>query len=118
MDDQIVNDSKSIVKLKDYVYFGPTEKGVVFDAGEQRFVLPSSKLLPIVERFVQLLDRGLAEDEIRAQIPEKFRPVFEQIFDALIEHNMLEIIPSDAAEQFQHYQHTPQAEFARHLVSI
>jgi hypothetical protein len=102
-------------KLKSYVYFGETEDGVWFEAGDKSFVLKDRKLYPLVERFVDLVDSGTPVEEIVARAPAKLQGFFPKLLDSLVRHDMLLALDDDYAFPAALTEHTGAAELLKVL---
>jgi hypothetical protein len=80
-------------KLKSYVYFGETEDGVWFEAGDKSFLLKDRKLYPLVERFVSMIDSGIPVAHIIQKAPAPLQAFFPKLLDSLLAHGM--VLPVD-----------------------
>jgi hypothetical protein len=80
-------------KLKSYVYFGETDDGVWFEAGDKSFLLKDRKLYPLVERFVSMIDSGIPVAHIIQKAPAPLQAFFPKLLDSLLDHGM--VLPVD-----------------------
>jgi hypothetical protein len=85
-------------KLKSYVYFGETDDGVWFEAGDKSFLLKDRKLYPLVERFVSMIDNGVPVAHIIQKAPAPLQAFFPKLMDSLLAHGM--VLPVD--EDYPH----------------
>lgn len=86
----------SHVKLKSHVYFAATPEGVLFDAGEQSFLVKGNGHYPLIARLIGLLDEGHALPQVLQRAPEPVAALFRTVLDSLARHGML--VPTDAAQ--------------------
>lgn len=76
-------------KLKEHVYFGEVEGGVIFDAGSDSFVFKVNNMYPLVERVVQFMDNGFVLSDIINKVPEALKTVVERLIENLSSHGMI-----------------------------
>jgi hypothetical protein len=103
------------MRLKNYVFFRETDKGVWFDAGRRSFALNGKGIYPLVERLLTTLESsGRSPGQVSADLPEKLRPFAQRLFDELANHDMLQdgILPAAGAGAHEHAAHT---EFLKYL---
>jgi hypothetical protein len=103
------------MRLKNYVFFRETDKGVWFDAGRRSFALNGKGIYPLVERLLAALESsGRSPDQVSADLPEKLRPFAQRLFAELANHGMLHegILSADGADAGEHTAHT---EFLKYL---
>lgn len=108
-------DATGRYKLKSYVYFGETEDGVWFEAGDKSFVLKDRKLYPLVERFVDLIDSGTPVEEIVARAPAKLQGFFPKLFESLLRHDMVLAVDDEYPHPAALTEHTGTAELFKVL---
>ncbi|MDT8999853.1 hypothetical protein RQP53_11290 [Paucibacter sp. APW11] len=77
------------LRLKNHVFFRPTPKGVLFDAGKQSFVLQGKGVYSFVERVIALMDAGHSLEQIERNLPVKLFALYQQLMQALLSHGML-----------------------------
>ena len=82
--------------LKAGVLHAPVDGGTYVELGDRSFFLRGDKLYPILARLLDSLDGTRSAQEIRAALPEKLLPLFEQLFDQLLRQRMLTSGPADA----------------------
>jgi hypothetical protein len=103
------------MRLKNYVFFRETDKGVWFDAGRRSFALNGKGIYPLVERLLNALEKsGRDPDELSAGLPETVRPFARRLFGELARHGMLQrdIAGMDDAGSSRHAAHS---EFLKYL---
>jgi hypothetical protein len=103
------------MRLKNYVFFRETDKGVWFDAGRRSFALNGKGIYPLVERLLAALESsGRSPDEVSADLPEKLRPFAQRLFAELASHGMLQegLLSADDPEAGEHRART---EFLKYL---
>ena len=103
------------MRLKNYVFFRETDKGVWFDAGQRSFALNGTGIYPLVERLVSALEQSdQSPHELVANLPEKLRPFAERLFGELEQHKMLQrgVLLSGSSTA---HEHSPNSEFLKYL---
>lgn len=82
--------------LKAGVLHAQVEDGTYIELGERSFLVRGERLFPIVSRILACFDGERPAHLIRASLPEKLMPVFDQVFDRLAHHRMLTSGPRHA----------------------
>ena len=114
MIDQDTAGAEPIIRLKNYVFFKETDAGVWFDAGSRSFLLKGEKIYPVIERLLTSIDSGSASrSALINSVPDRLRPLVEQLVGALDAHGML--IETTSAEGVPTPGHTPAAEWRKFL---
>jgi hypothetical protein len=93
-------------KLKSYVYFGQTDQGVFFEAGNDSFVLKGKGLYPIVSKFMQVMDSGAVVTEFITQVPDKLQTILMTLFMSLHQKKMLHPVYDTKANTPINSEHT------------
>lgn len=102
------------MRLKNYVFFRETDKGVWFDGGRRSFALNGKGIYLLVERLLTALETSdRSPEQVAADLPEKLRPLAQRLFDELAKHGMLHdgILPAEAGA----HEHTAHTEFLKYL---
>lgn len=103
------------MRLKNYVFFRETDKGVWFDAGRRSFALNGQGIYPLVERLVGALERsGRSPEALVTGLPAQLQAFARRLFDELARHQMLQVETLHAEEAFAHG-HSAHAEFLKYL---
>jgi hypothetical protein len=104
-----------LVKLKNHVYLGMVEDGILFDAGDASFVLRDKAVYPAVVRLITLLDAGHPVEAILEQAPAKLAEFFRKVLALLSGHGMLIEVGGDAPSAIDLASHTPENELRKSL---
>lgn len=103
------------VKLKNHVYFGVVQDGVLFDSGDLSFILKDKSTYPLVERLIALIDAGRPVESILEHAPGKLAAFFGKVLRSLEDHDMLVAVDADAPTSDQLSAHTASNELRKFL---
>lgn len=103
------------MRLKNYVFFRETDKGVWFDAGRRSFALNGQGIYPLVERLLNALEMsGRSPGDLVAGLPDKLKPLAGRLFGELARHEMLQREDATGRDSASNA-HSAQVEFLKYL---
>ena len=73
------------------------DEGTYIESGSNSFVIRNRRLFPVIERILANLDGRAPPEHVRAALPDKVHPLFDQLLANLEEFRMLTTGPGGAA---------------------
>jgi hypothetical protein len=73
------------------------DEGTYIESGSNSFVIGNRRLFPVIERILANLDGRAPPEHVRAALPDKVHPLFDQLLANLEEFRMLTTGPGGAA---------------------